>query len=75
VAVSEGAEKAAALDDVSMKLADAYAKFGYPAFVLRITDAGDTRIMGPRLPRAIVCRMLREAADVWAEHVHDETQN
>lgn len=63
------------LDDAAMKLADAYAKFGSPAFVIRVTEAGDVRIMGPRLPANTICSMLRSAADVWAEQVHDETQN
>jgi hypothetical protein len=69
------ADKADKLDEVAMQLADAYAKFGYPAFVIRVTEADEVRIMGPRMPRAVICKMLRQAADVWAEHVHDETQN
>lgn len=63
------------LDDAAMLLADGYAKAGFPAFLIRVTEAGNIRIMGPKLPVKIVADMLRSAADCYAEQVHDGAAN
>lgn len=48
---------------------------GVAAFFLRTTDCGDVRIVGPRLPRDLVAKMLRAAADGYEAHVGTETLN
>lgn len=48
---------------------------GIPAFFLRTTDEGDVRIVGPRLPRELVARMLRAAADGYEAQVGNDTLN
>lgn len=64
-----------ALDDEAISLTDRYTRAGIPAFVIRVTEAGNVRFIGPRLPKKVMVDMLRSAATLYAEQVSDETQN
>jgi hypothetical protein len=63
------------LDDAAMLLADGYAKAGFPAFLIRVTEEGNIRIIGPKLPVKVTADMLRSAADCYSEQVHDGAAN
>lgn len=53
------------LDRQAALVAAGYTIEGMPAFMLRTTQEGNVRIIGPRLPRELVCRMLRSAATAY----------
>lgn len=48
---------------------------GNAAFVIRTTDGGNVRLVGPQLPGALVARMLRTAADGVEEQMPAGTMN
>ena len=50
-------------------------KEGFAAFVIRATEDRRVRYIGPRLPPALVAKMLREAATEYESQVGTETLN
>jgi hypothetical protein len=63
------------LDDAAMLLADGYAKHGYPAFLIRVTEDGNVRLIGPQLPRDTTVALLRSAATLYEQNMPDDTKN
>jgi hypothetical protein len=64
---------ASALDSAAMSLCDSFQSLGIPAFVIRTTEDGGVRFIGPQLPTALVARMLRSAADGYEAQVPERT--
>lgn len=44
-------------------------------FVIHSTDDGNVRFIGPQLPRALVAKMLRAAADGYEAQIEERTFN
>lgn len=62
----------AALDQVAVNLTDGYARKGIPAVVIRVTEAGNVRFIGPKLRKETMVGLLHSAAACYAEQVIDD---
>lgn len=56
-------------------LAERAQREGIALFAIHTTDTGDTRYIGPRLPPALVAKMLRAAATGYEEQVPGDRLN
>lgn len=62
-------------DSAAKRLVRGYLNRGYPAFVLRLTEEGDVRIVGAGMDGQATAKMLRIAADEYERQVPTERTN
>lgn len=57
------------IDERQAELCGDYARAGVAAFLIRTTEDGNCRIIGPQLNPESIARMLRTAAQVYLDQV------
>lgn len=60
------------LDAEAVGLTDRYTRADIPSVLIRVTEAGNVRFIGPKLPKATMVSLLLSAAECYAEQVTDD---
>lgn len=63
------------IDEAGIAFARLCGEHGVPGFCICVTEDGNTRLIGLDLPRDLVARMLRDAADAYEAQVAPQTLN
>lgn len=63
------------LESAAVRLVRGFGRRGSAAFVIRVLDTGEVRLIGLQLPPEAVARMLRMAADGYQDQVAPERAN